>query len=108
VFAWSWGSLFKNEELSALSPHKALPEAAGGPSLGPFSESAPAALLGSFFSGRAGNVSFLKRDPHGRALWYQRPRFMKFHTSDPRILKPETWHPNTDSVVTEGPHEGLL
>ena len=36
-------------------------------SLGPFSESAPAALLGSFFSVRAGNVSFLKRDPHGRA-----------------------------------------
>jgi hypothetical protein len=81
------GGLFsKNEELSAFSRHKALPEAAGGhrricriDSLGPFSESAPAALLGSFFSVRAGNVSFLKRDPHGRALWYQRPHFMKFH-----------------------------
>jgi hypothetical protein len=36
-------------------------------SLGSFSESAPAALLASFFSVRAGNVSFLKRDPHGRA-----------------------------------------
>ncbi len=26
------------------------------------------ALLGSFFRVRAGNVSFLKRDPHGRTL----------------------------------------
>ena len=29
-----------------------------------FSRSASAALLGSFFSVRAGNVPFLKRDPH--------------------------------------------
>jgi hypothetical protein len=32
-------------------------------SLGPFSGSAPAALLASFFSVRAGNVSFLKKRP---------------------------------------------
>jgi hypothetical protein len=25
-------------------------------------------------------LGFLKRDPHGRAVRYQRPRFMKFHT----------------------------
>ncbi len=46
--------------------------------LGVFSQSPSAALplgrelgaerLGSFFSVRAGNVSFLKRDPHGRTL----------------------------------------
>ncbi len=48
-------------------------------SLGAYSESASAALLASFFSVRAGNVSFLKRDPHDQTYKLQRPHFMKFH-----------------------------
>jgi hypothetical protein len=84
------GGLFsKNEEVTARTSQRChrggrrvASEYAGRGSLWSFSESNPAALPGGCAGIAAEEISFLKRDPQGRALKIQRSYFMKFHTSN--------------------------